>query len=94
MYAPFDPQDDLAQGDIVDNVVLTYLSDIAKPSLYDANGDEVNIDLSQPLDPQQEVFDALIDGIGTGHQVSRSHRFSVVRRSAPTLHLRRTHLSP
>jgi hypothetical protein len=55
MYASFDPQDDLVQGDIVDHVVLTYLSDISKPSLYDVHGDEVDIDLSQPLDLQQDV---------------------------------------
>ena len=55
MYASFEPEDDLAQGDIVGNVVLTYIPDISSPSLYDANGEEAQIDLSQPFDPQDEL---------------------------------------
>lgn len=34
MYVTFNPDDALNQGDIIDNVVVTYLPFIAQPSIF------------------------------------------------------------
>jgi len=54
MYAPFDPEDPLSQGDIITNVVFGYIPDIARPALI--VGEEiVERDLAVPFDQEEEL---------------------------------------
>jgi hypothetical protein len=48
MYIDIAEQDDLSQGDIVDDVLFGYVP-ISAPTLYDQDGDRVNFDLADPL---------------------------------------------
>lgn len=53
MYAPIQDAR-LSQGDIVQNVVFSYIPDISDPALY-LNGEPVERDLTRPFDPQEEL---------------------------------------
>jgi hypothetical protein len=48
MYREFDENASLDQGDIIKNIVLSYIPDISQPSLFQ-DEDQVEIDLAQPL---------------------------------------------
>jgi len=51
MYSSFASNDDLSQGDIVENVLVTYIDSIAKPPIFKLE-DDVNlteVELSQPF---------------------------------------------
>jgi hypothetical protein len=54
MYAPFNQEDALNQGDIINNIVVTYLPLISEPSFY-IDGEEVIKDLAEPFDPNEEL---------------------------------------
>jgi hypothetical protein len=49
MYIDVAEQDDLSQGDIVNDVVFGYVPTISNPVLYNEDGDRVNRDLADPL---------------------------------------------
>jgi len=55
MYAPFENDSPLSQGDIIDNVVLTYLPEISNPAFV-LDGDFVERELAQPLDDEMTVL--------------------------------------
>jgi len=49
MYAPLEPHAPLSQGDIIRNVVFTYIPDISNPNLFNEAGDELRPELAQPF---------------------------------------------
>src|SRR5882672_7865912 len=55
MYDPFENNSPLSQGDIINNVVLTYLPEISNPAFV-FDGDFVERDLGQPLDDEMTVL--------------------------------------
>jgi hypothetical protein len=55
MYAPFDNHSPLSQGDIINNVVLSYLPEISNPAFV-LNEEFVERDLAQPLDEGMTVL--------------------------------------
>jgi hypothetical protein len=55
MYVNFEPDDVLNQGDIISNVVLTYVPDITDPSLF-IGEEEVRRDLTEPFNPDEDII--------------------------------------
>jgi hypothetical protein len=54
MYVPFDPQDVLNQGDIIRNVVISYVPEVSNPTFV-LGEDVVERDLHQPFDPAEPL---------------------------------------
>ena len=55
MYAAFEQDTPLSQGDVINNVVLTYIPDISDPSFV-VGDDVVQRDLTQPFDSQEDLI--------------------------------------
>jgi hypothetical protein len=49
MYRDIGDHNDLCQGDVISNVLITGVPDLAHPELYDANGDRIEIAAGDPL---------------------------------------------
>jgi len=54
MYEPFEQDSPLSQGDIINNVVFSYITNIADPPLV-LGDDYVERDLAQPFDPNEDL---------------------------------------
>lgn len=54
MYEPFEQDSPLSQGDIINNVVFSYITNIEDPPLV-LGDDYVERDLAQPFDPAEEL---------------------------------------
>jgi hypothetical protein len=49
MYTEIGDHVDLCQGDVIANVLLSRVPDLANPELYDHNGDRIEVPADQPL---------------------------------------------
>jgi len=49
MYRPFNPEDELGQGDVIENVTFTYVPNLAEPVLHDAQGARVHRRAQEPI---------------------------------------------
>lgn len=60
MYASFKVDDDLVQGDVIQNVVITYIDSIAKPPIFNLEEDQddayqIEPNLTEPFNPTDKL---------------------------------------
>jgi hypothetical protein len=56
MYREFGGQDDLEQGDIVDNILFTHIPNISDPRIHDNEGRRLEVNLADPLPAERYIL--------------------------------------